>query len=168
MDPKLDLHIVHQFLKRLTTPFEEWEAYHYGIIDKNGNILKNREEIPEEQQAAWTAFDVLVTNLKKELAKLAGGKQKMSSMMMALYYVREKTGKKIATSEPQLAKTKGQVFKWAKMKDVKEDAVAVNALGGGKIAGAGIGPDGEPPVRKRARMLSRIMSNARNRRKQTY
>lgn len=32
---------------------------------------------------------------------------------------------------------------------VQEDGAPVNAVGGGAIAGLGVGPQGEPPVRKR-------------------
>lgn len=148
MDPKLDLFIVYQFLKRLTTPYDKWEAFNYGIIDKDGNILKSRSELSEDEAKAWTTFDLLTLNLKKELAKVAGGKQKMSSMIMATYFLRELKGKKAATSEPALQRTKGQIPQWAKIKDVKEDAVAVNNVGGGRVAGLGVGPSGEPGGKK--------------------
>lgn len=43
--------------------------------------------------------------------------------------------------------------------EVKEDAgvssnspVSTNAVGGGKIAGIGVGPDGEPPARKKKKL----------------
>lgn len=155
MDPKLDLFIVYQFLKRLTTPFEKWEAYGYGIIDKDGNVLKTRDQLSEDEAKAWTTFDLLVSNLKKELAKVAGGKQKMSSMIMATYFLRELKGKKAANSETSLQRTKGQIPHWAKIKDVKEDAVAVNNVGGGQIAGVGVGPSGEPGGKK-AKLLKTL------------
>lgn len=154
MDPKLDLFIVYQFLKRLTTPYEKWKAFDMGIIDKDGNILKQRSELSEDELKQWTTFDVLILNLKKELAKLAGGKQKMSSMVMATYFLRELKGKKIANSEPALQKTKGQIPQWAKIKNVSED-VAVNNVGGGQVAGTGVGPQGEPGG-KQARLLKML------------
>lgn len=156
MNPKLDSYIVYQFLKRLTTPFEKWIAYKHKIIDDKGNILRTMDELSDEEKNDWTKFDLLICNLKKELSKVAGGKQKMSSMIMALYFLNQVRGKKAAHSEQGLAATKGQVIGWAKMKDVKED-VAINNVGGGQIAGAGIGPQGEPPVRKRKKILARIL-----------
>jgi len=40
----VDLFLVYQFLRRLTTPFVEWDAYKYGVIDKDGNILKDKNQ----------------------------------------------------------------------------------------------------------------------------
>ena len=34
----VDLFMVYNFVKRLATPFEEWEAYKLGIIDEDGHI----------------------------------------------------------------------------------------------------------------------------------
>ena len=36
----VDLFLVYQFVKRLATPFEKWDAYELGIIDEDGNRLK--------------------------------------------------------------------------------------------------------------------------------
>ena len=41
----VDMYLVYQFLKRITTPFEKWPAYHLGIIDKNGKVLKQRSTL---------------------------------------------------------------------------------------------------------------------------
>jgi hypothetical protein len=40
----VDVFMVYQFLKRLATPFEKWDAFKEGVIDKEGNIIlkKNR------------------------------------------------------------------------------------------------------------------------------
>lgn len=155
MDPKLDLYITYEFLKRLSTPFEKWKAYDMGIIDKSGNVLKSRDQLTTDQLENWTHFDLLITNIKKEIGKLSGGKQKMSSMMMALYFLRELQGKKAVHSEPGLKKTQGQVFDWAKMaSSVKED-VAINNVGGGQVAGVGVGPSGEPGGKK-AKLLKTL------------
>ena len=156
MDSKLDMYIVYQFLKRLSTPFEKWRGYDLGIIDKDGNILRQYKELSDEERKDWTHFDILITNLKKELTKVSGGKQKMSSMIMALYFLRELKGKKAVSSEQGAASTKGQVLHWARMRDVKED-VAVSNVGAGQVAGLGVGPQGEPPVKKRLKLLKRVM-----------
>jgi hypothetical protein len=37
----------------------------------------------------------------------------------------------------------------------KNEEVAVNNVGAGNIAGAGVGPQGEPPVKKKSTMLKR-------------
>ena len=33
----IDLFLLYQFIKRLATPFKEWDAYELGIIDAKGN-----------------------------------------------------------------------------------------------------------------------------------
>ena len=35
----VDLFVVYQFIKRLATPFNKWDAYKTGVIDERGNIL---------------------------------------------------------------------------------------------------------------------------------
>ena len=35
----VDLFVVYQFIRRLATPFNKWEAYKSGVIDQRGNIL---------------------------------------------------------------------------------------------------------------------------------
>ena len=35
----VDLFLVYQFIRRLATPFNKWDAYKEGVIDDKGNIL---------------------------------------------------------------------------------------------------------------------------------
>ena len=35
-----DTYLIYQVLKRLTTPFDQTDAYELGLIDKNGKLLK--------------------------------------------------------------------------------------------------------------------------------
>jgi len=32
----LDIYLIYEFLRRLVTPFEKWDAYKAGVIDKDG------------------------------------------------------------------------------------------------------------------------------------
>ena len=41
----VDLFLVYNMVKRLATPFNEWEAYKRGIIDERGKILKSRKDL---------------------------------------------------------------------------------------------------------------------------
>jgi hypothetical protein len=77
-------------LSRLTTPFTEWDAYKLGIIDKDGNILKKKNErkTPAEKDAFMT-YDLMILKLKKLLAKLPGGESKIASYAAALWLIRE-------------------------------------------------------------------------------
>jgi hypothetical protein len=45
MSGPVDLYMTYRVLRRLTTPFESWEAFKLGIIDAKGNILKKRRDL---------------------------------------------------------------------------------------------------------------------------
>lgn len=87
----VDLYLVYEFIKRLATPFKEWEAYERGIIDEKGNILKDpkerRRNIKDRQ--AFGKFDLLVLKLKKLLEKIPGGQTRLGSYAAALWLVKE-------------------------------------------------------------------------------
>lgn len=86
----IDLWLVYSFIRRLVTPFEEWDAYKLGIIDERGNVLKKRRELRrKEEKDAFKVFDVLVLNLKKLLEKLPAGQTRLASYAAALWLIRE-------------------------------------------------------------------------------
>jgi hypothetical protein len=86
----VDLFLVYQFIRRLVTPFSEWDAYKLGIIDERGNILKKRRELRrQEEQKAFGIFDILVLNLKKLLERLPAGQTRLASYAAALWLIRE-------------------------------------------------------------------------------
>lgn len=86
----VDLFLVYQFLKRLTTPFEKWKAYKLGIIDENGNVLISRKDFrTEAQRDAFGVFDQMVLNMKKLIEKVPGGKSRIATYAAALYLIRE-------------------------------------------------------------------------------
>jgi hypothetical protein len=39
---QLDDFMVQQIISRLIMPFNQWEAYQYGIIDDKGKVLKQK------------------------------------------------------------------------------------------------------------------------------
>lgn len=85
----VDLYLVYQFLKRLATPFEKWDAYEMGVIDKNGNALKDRGDLTSQEKKVWGRFDVIIANLKKLLAKVPGGRTMVGSYAAALLLLKE-------------------------------------------------------------------------------
>lgn len=127
----VDLVLVYSFIKRLSTPFREWKAYELGVIDEKGELLKKRSELTREQRAAWGYFDVLVRNVKRLIEKLPGGSSKIATAAAAMLLLRE--GPEALTRD----------------RLVEEVAVATNNAGSGRVAGIGVGPDGEPPGRTR-------------------
>jgi hypothetical protein len=86
----VDAFIAYKFIKILTTPFEESDAYKLGIIDEKGTILKKRKELKSgEEKKAYTIIHTLVWNLKKILVKVQLGKSRMGSLAAALYFLKE-------------------------------------------------------------------------------
>ena len=84
-----DLLYTFRFLKLLVTPFEKTEAYKLGIIDKNGKRDKDMLIDTPEKKAAYTAFQKLVFNIKKLMAKAPGGGSRIASYAAALYLLKD-------------------------------------------------------------------------------
>jgi hypothetical protein len=86
----VDLFLVYQFIRRLTTPFKEWAAFGLGIIDEKGNILKKRSTLSTiEERNSFRIFDLMVLRLKRLLEKVPGGKSKLASYAAALFLIKE-------------------------------------------------------------------------------
>lgn len=86
----VDLAAIYMFLKRLVTPFDQWDAYKTGLIDKNGKVIVSKADRTPEQNKSFGYFDRLVANLKKLLGKIPGGKSRIASFAAALLLLREK------------------------------------------------------------------------------
>lgn len=157
----VDLFLVFNFIKRLVTPFTKWEAYKEGIIDEKGNLLiKRKDFVKNSQKSAFGIFDQMILNLKKLLGKLPGGQTKLASYASALWLIREQqrieatnylTEESVEEDlevalERFLSENETLIAEAAKREIDEEPA---NAVGGGNIAGLGIGPDGEPGVSKK-------------------
>jgi len=88
-----DLVYTIRFLKLLSTPIEETEAFKAGIIDEKGVRRKDfNKEILANRQAYdthFTTFHRLVYNLKKILAKAPGGNSMLARYGAALALIKE-------------------------------------------------------------------------------
>ena len=101
----IDMYLLYQFLRRLVSPFEKWEAYKLGIIDSDGNVIKKRRDLgTSEERKAWGYFDILAANLKKLLNKLPGGSSKIGTFAAALLLLRESEndGGKMLSESPEI------------------------------------------------------------------
>jgi len=86
----VDLFLVYQFIRRLATPFNKWDAYKEGIIDDKGKVLiKKKDFTNSRQRKAWGIFDVMIANLKKILGKVPGGQSRLASYAAALFLIKE-------------------------------------------------------------------------------
>lgn len=130
----VDAYITYRFLRNLTTPFEKWDAYTYGIIDENGNIIKKSKELTTiKERESFSIFDRLTLNMKKILAKIPGGSTRFASYAAAIALLKEDSELTEEEFEEVMAALIG------------EDGIA-NSVGSGNFAGL---PPDDPPIRKR-------------------
>lgn len=104
----VDIFLVYQFIKRLATPFKEWEAYKLGIIDEKGNQLKKRKEFTKQKEHnAFGLFDVVIVKLKRLLEKVPGGNTRLGSYAAALWLIKE--SKYIEETDGEIIITEAQL-----------------------------------------------------------
>ena len=70
----VDLVITYRVVKLLATPFERQEAFKYGIIDKNGKVLRKFRTLKTTaEKKSYTMLHRFVFNLKRILQKAGLG-----------------------------------------------------------------------------------------------
>lgn len=68
-----DFLYAQKIIKILTTPWEKQDAFKYGIIDENGNLLKKYKDLKTlEEKDSYTYLHKLVFNIKRILDKDTG------------------------------------------------------------------------------------------------
>tara|TARA_R110000796_G_scaffold57368_1_gene132412 strand:+ start:531 stop:1088 length:558 start_codon:yes stop_codon:yes gene_type:complete len=176
----VDLFLVFQFIKRLSTPFAEWKAYKLGIIDDSGKqLIKRSKFTTREQKDSFGIFDIMIMKLKRLLEKVPGGKSRIGSYAAALYLIKEhdeiiSQGEMLTEEqlETKLSDYMEQVSGTHQDMDAlfeamwDEDAPA-NSAGSGNIAGIGVGADGEPGVSPRTQKKKKNANNVLKRFKDT-
>ena len=157
----IDLYLAYRFLKNLVLPFEKWDAFKAGVIDKDGAILIPKKDRTPEQRASFGYFDLIGMNLKKLLGKLPGGKSAIASYAAALLLLREynkvKEIKEETLSEDidqdwlqkEFDLCLAEAEKMFDEETVEEEGEPTNNVSSGAIAGLGVGAKGEPPVKPR-------------------
>lgn len=81
--------IAYRVLSMLVQPFVDTDAYKLGIIDKNGKNIKKSSELTSAEKDSYTYLHRLVFNMKKILAKLPGGDNRLKSLVAALFLIKE-------------------------------------------------------------------------------
>ena len=80
----VDLLITYRIVKLMSTDFKDQEAFKFGIIDKNGKVLRKSGKLnTEEEKDSYTVLHRFVFNLKRILAKF-GLKSSISNFATAL------------------------------------------------------------------------------------
>jgi|TARA_B100000085_G_scaffold246385_1_gene240109 hypothetical protein len=80
----VDLVITYRVIKLLVTPFEKQAAFRYGIIDKDGKVLRKYTSLKKrEEKNAYTQLHRFVFNLKRILKRVGLG-GRLGSFAVAL------------------------------------------------------------------------------------
>lgn len=89
MSGTVDNLIAARVLYMLVTPFDQTDAYRYGIIDKQGNVLRKSSTLNSEELDAYTYLHRLVFRLKRIIEKVPGFNTKFLSYAAAWALIRE-------------------------------------------------------------------------------
>ena len=167
----VDAVITYRILRMLTTPFEETEAYRLGIIDAQGKVLKREKDLNTgEETDAYTLLNRMVFRLKRILNKVPFENKRFLSFAAALALVRENVyngdveddmleemllvtmEEDSVKEEAVLLESNGFVsFKSFINEDGAVGGMIANVAGAGKVAGLGVGPQGEPGIKKKTK-----------------
>ena len=80
----IDMLITYRVLKILTTPFEKQDAFKFGIIDKDGKVLRRYKDVSKsDEKKTYTWLHRFVFNVKRLLGK-AGLGGRLGSLGVAL------------------------------------------------------------------------------------
>jgi len=96
MGRAVDLFVTYRFIKLLTTPFNKTDAYKYGIIDDEGNRIRepNSSQVKvilntSQLKNSYTILHKLVFNIKKIFLKLPILKSKIGTYAAALFLLKD-------------------------------------------------------------------------------
>ena len=86
----VDAIITYRILKKLSTPFDETDAFRLGIIDKKGKLLRKYNDLnTNEERDAYTLLDRLVWRMKRIIERNPFENKKLASFAVALSLVKE-------------------------------------------------------------------------------
>ena len=81
MGRAIDLLITYRIIKLLVTPFEKQDAYKYGIVDKDGKVLRKTSDLNTgKEKDSYTVLHRFVFNLKRLINIIPGGNLNLAHM----------------------------------------------------------------------------------------
>ena len=135
MGRAVDLFVTYRFLKLLTTPFNKTDAFKFGIIDKDGNRLKNEDGSVEvlrtpDEKGAYTILHKLVFNIKKLFNKVPGLRTKVGTYAAALFLLKDTFKESVA--DPDMFEK--ELVKYLKENNIEFDnSISEEVVGFGEI-----------------------------------
>ena len=84
-------YITYRIITILTKPWEEQDAYEFGIIDDKGKVLRKARELKtRKEKDSYSILIRFIFNMKRLIEKIPGGKSKIGSYAIAaLVFLKE-------------------------------------------------------------------------------
>ena len=151
MSRALDAVVGIRLLKLLSTPIQKSKAFQLGIIDADGKKLKNPSTTNERN--AYTLLNRFVFKVQKSLTRSSDmNARRLLSFAAAMALLREYEEKDdeldIAVllelhMEDETVKQQARLLE-SNVLSLRNYMEEMNGVGGGAVAGIGVGPQGEP------------------------
>jgi len=137
MGRAIDLFVTYRFVRLLTTPFEKTDAYKLGIIDGNGNRIRQPNSTKPavelatiEQKNSYTVLHKLVFNIKKIFAKVPGLRTKVGTYAASLFLLKDTFKEHV--EDPDMFEK--EFMKYLKENDIEfDDSISEEVIGFGEI-----------------------------------
>ena len=137
MGRAIDLFVTYRFLRLLTTPFEDTDAFKFGIIDEKGNRIKKKGSTKPEVELAtselknsYTILHKLVFNIKKIFNKVPGLRTKDGTYAAALFLLKDTF--KESVDDPDMFEK--EFIKFLKENDIELDnEISEEVIGFGEV-----------------------------------
>ena len=137
MGRAIDLFVTYRFLRLLTTPFEDTDAFKLGIIDEKGNRIKLPKSTKpavelstSELKNSYTILHKLVFNIKKIFAKVPGLRTKVGTYAAALFLLKDTF--KESVEDPDMFEK--EFIKYLKENDIELDnEISEEVIGFGEV-----------------------------------
>ena len=137
MGRAIDLFVTYRFLRLLTMPFEDTDAFKLGIIDENGNRVMQKkvkkpavELVTSEQKSSYTILHKLVFNIKKLFNKIPGLRTKVGTYAAALFLLKDTF--KESVDDPDVFEK--EFVKFLKENNIElDDEISEDVIGFGEV-----------------------------------
>ena len=137
MGRAIDLFVTYRFLRLLTMPFEDTDAFKLGIIDENGNRVMQKkvkkpavELVTSEQKSSYTILHKLVFNIKKLFNKIPGLRTKVGTYAAALFLLKDTF--KESVDDPDVFEK--EFVKFLKENNIElDDEISEEVIGFGEV-----------------------------------
>ena len=137
MGRAIDLFVTYRFLKLLTTPFEDQDAFKLGVIDEKGNRIRQPKSTKPavelsttELRNSYTILHKLVFNIKKIFQKVPGLRTKVGTYAAALFLLKDTF--KESVDDPDVFEK--EFMKYLKENNIEfDDDISEQVIGFGEL-----------------------------------